>query len=230
AHLADRPAAALSGGEAQRVSLARALALDPRLLLLDEPAARLDPDARRSFLDDLAALLADRTATVVHVSHRADEALRLADRVAVLVDGTVRQLAEPTRVLREPSDATVARLVGYDNILPARIDRDGEVLVAGRPCGLRTDEPPGEVTVAAWAGAVRLGPPGNGPLQATVEHVAPGPGRWEVVLAGEPNLRAQLPPTESPPRPGERHAVRLDPELATLITCDRPGRRGGPGA
>jgi ABC-type sulfate/molybdate transport systems ATPase subunit len=216
-HLADRPGPALSGGEAQRVSLARALALDPRLLLLDEPAAGLDAEARRSFLDDLAGLLADRAITVVHVSHRPDEALRLSDRVMVLVEGAVRQLAEPSRLLREPSDATVARLVGYENVVGGRIDGDGGVLLAGKPCGLTTDRAPGEVTIAAWAGAVRLGPPRQGSLEATVEQVAAGPGRWEVVLAGEEALRAHLPLSQPPPAAGDRRAVSLDPGLATLV-------------
>jgi ABC-type sulfate/molybdate transport systems ATPase subunit len=218
-HLADRPAPALSGGEAQRVSLARALALEPRLLLLDEPAAGLDAEARRSFLDDLAGLLADRSISVVHVSHRPEEALRHADRVAVLVDGAVRQLAEPSRLLREPSDATVARLVGYENVVRARIGPGGEVLLGGRPCGLRSDRPPGELIVAAWAIGVRLGPPQDGSLEATVEQVAAGPGRWEVVLAGDEALHAHLPLSERPPAAGERRAVRLDPALATLVAA-----------
>jgi ABC-type sulfate/molybdate transport systems ATPase subunit len=216
-HLADRPGPALSGGEAQRVSLARALALDPQLLLLDEPAAGLDAEARRSFLDDLAALLADRTITVVHVSHRPEEALRLADRVMVLVEGVVRQQAEPSRLLREPSDATVARLVGYENVVAGHVDGAGRVLLAGMPCGLTSDRPPGQVTVAVWASAVRLGPPGRGSLEATVEQVAAGPGRWEVALAGEEPLRAHLPLSESPPSAAERCEITLDPEMAALV-------------
>jgi ABC-type sulfate/molybdate transport systems ATPase subunit len=216
-HLADRPAPALSGGEAQRVSLARALALGPRLLLLDEPAAGLDAEARRSFLDDLAALLADRSISVVHVSHRPDEALRLADRVAVLVEGAIRQIDDPSRVVREPADATVARLVGYENVMRGRIGPDGRVLLAGRACGLTSDRPPGEVTVAAWATAVRLGPPREASLEATVDHVAAGPGRWEVVLAGGEALRAHLPLSEPPPAAGDRRAVSLDPALSTLL-------------
>jgi ABC-type sulfate/molybdate transport systems ATPase subunit len=216
-HLAGRRAPALSGGEAQRVSLARALALEPHLLLLDEPAAGLDAEARRSFLDDLAGVLADRSITVVHVSHRPDEALRLVDRVAVLVGGAVRQLAEPSRVLREPADATVARLVGYENVVRGQVAPDGRILLAGQPCSLRSGRPPGEVTIAAWAAAVRLGRPGHGSLEGTVEHVAAGPGRWEVVLAGDEALRAHLPLSERPPEPGERRSVSLDPALATLL-------------
>jgi ABC-type sulfate/molybdate transport systems ATPase subunit len=216
-HLADRPAPALSGGEAQRVSLARALALGPRLLLLDEPAAGLDAEARRSFLDDLAGLLADRSISVVHVSHRPDEALRLADRVAVLVEGAVRQLAGPSGVLREPADATVARLVGYENVVRGRIGSDGRVLISGSPSGLRSDRPPGEVTVAAWAAGVRLDPPGLSGLEATVDQVAAGPGRWEVVLAGDDALRAHLPLSQAPPAAGDRRSVSLDPALATLL-------------
>jgi ABC-type sulfate/molybdate transport systems ATPase subunit len=216
-HLADRPAPALSGGEAQRVSLARALALEPQLLLLDEPAAGLDAEARRSFLDDLVALLADRSITVVHVSHRPDEALRLADRVTVLVEGAVRQVAEPSRLLREPRDAMVARLVGYENVVGAQVDAGGRVLLAGSPCGLTSDRPPGPVIVAAWATGVRLGPPAQGSLEATVEQVAAGPGRWEVVLAGEEALRAHLPLSEPPPAAGDRVAVTLDPEMAALV-------------
>jgi ABC-type sulfate/molybdate transport systems ATPase subunit len=218
-HLADRPAPALSGGEAQRVSLARALALGPRLLLLDEPAAGLDAEARRSFLDDLAALLADRSISVVHVSHRPDEALRLADRVAVLVEGAIRQIDDPSRVVREPADATVARLVGYENVMRGRIGRDGQILLAGRPCGLTSDRPPGEVTVAAWATAVRLAPHREGSLDATVDHVAAGPGRWEIVLAGGEALRAHLPLSEPPPAPGERRSISLDPALSTLLAA-----------
>ena len=118
ASLAARNAGSLSGGEAQRVSLARALAIEPQLLLLDEPAAGLDAEARGAFFDDLEHALRDRAATIVHVSHRAEEALRLADSVAALTDGAIRQLSDPASIVRQPADATVARLVGYENVLP----------------------------------------------------------------------------------------------------------------
>jgi ABC-type sulfate/molybdate transport systems ATPase subunit len=133
------------------------------------------------------------------------------------VEGAVRQLAEPSHVLREPSDATVARLVGYENVVRGRIAPDGELLLAGHPCGLRSGRPPGEVTLAAWATAVRLGKPGRGSLEASVEQVATGPGHWEVVLAGDEALRAHLPLSEPPPAEGDRRSVSLDPALATLL-------------
>jgi ABC-type sulfate/molybdate transport systems ATPase subunit len=217
AHLAERPAFALSGGEAQRVSLARAIAVDPDVLLLDEPAAGLDAQARQSFLDDLEDALADRKTTVVHVSHRAEEALRLADRVAVLVDGAIQQLDDPAAVALRPASANVARLVGYENVIPAEIDRTGQVLIAGRPCGLRDTRPPGPITVAAWGAAIQLTATGPDVLEATVERVSPAAGRWDVVLAGGSPLRAHLPLDHAPPRPAVRVGIRLDAALATVI-------------
>ena len=218
AHLAERPAAALSAGEAQRVNLARALALDPAVLLLDEPAAALDAESRAAFLADVERALDTRGPTVVHVSHRPEEALRMAGRVAVLVDGAIRQLATPDALLRAPADATVARLVGYENVLEGEAGDHGEVLVGGRPTGLTCPAGAGAVTVAAWAAGVLLEPPGGPGLPATATHVSPGPGRWEVGLAAPMPLRAQVPFGTSPPRPGQSFAIRLDPARAAVLT------------
>jgi ABC-type sulfate/molybdate transport systems ATPase subunit len=222
AHLADRPAFALSGGEAQRVSLARALAVSPAVLLLDEPAAGLDAQARQSFLDDLDTALADRETTIVHVSHQAEEALRLADRVAVLVDGAVRQLDDPAAVAQRPVDATVARLVGYDNVIPAEIDPTGQVLIAGKPSGLAEARPPGPATVAAWGAAIQLAPAAPDVLEATVERVSPSTGRWDIILAADPPLRAHLRLDIAPPRLADRVGVRIDATLATVIGAHSP--------
>jgi ABC-type sulfate/molybdate transport systems ATPase subunit len=219
ARLADRKALSLSGGEAQRVSLARALALEPQLLLLDEPAAGLDAEAREAFLDDLEAALAERSATVVHVSHRADEALRLADRVALLVDGAIRQIGTPASVVRQPADATIARIVGYDNVLPVHIERSGEVLICGAPSGVRLTASPGPATLAAWGPAIRIGPPGRGPLSAMVKHVSPGSGHWNVTLAAGETLHAHVPLNDKPPQVGEPAAVQLDLTHATVISA-----------
>jgi ABC-type sulfate/molybdate transport systems ATPase subunit len=223
ARLARRKALSLSGGEAQRVSLARALALEPRLLLLDEPAAGLDAEARRAFFDDIEAALAERTVTVVHVSHRAEEALRLADRVAILVDGGVRQLGRPATVIHRPVSGTVASLLGYENVLPVSIDDYQQVLIGGTPCGLPTSVAPGAAMLAAWASAVRIGELGTEPLPATVKRVSPGPGHWEVILAAGETLHAQLPLGHRPPRVGEQVGVHIDAQHATLIPHHRTG-------
>ncbi len=220
ANLAERRALSLSGGEAQRVSLARALALEPQLLLLDEPAAGLDAEARQAFFDDLEAALAERTTTVVHVSHRAEEALRLADQVAVLTEGAVRQLGEPASVVQRPVDATVAKLVGYDNVLTVEVDAFGQVLIGGAPSGLTAAGRPGSTTLAAWAVAIRITPQDAGPLRATVERVSPGQGCWHVILAAGEKLHARLGLDQQPPRLGETVTLRIDPAHATVL----PGR------
>jgi ABC-type sulfate/molybdate transport systems ATPase subunit len=223
AGLANRKTVSLSGGEAQRVSLARALALDPRLLLLDEPAAGLDAEARRAFFDDLERALSERATTVVHVSHRAEEALRLADQVMVLVDGSIRQLSDPATVVQRPADATVARLIGYENVLSVEVDNAGQVLIGGRSCGVSQIATPGDATLAAWASAIRLDEPATGSLRAKVERVSPGPGRWEVILSASETLHAHLPLDQRLPEVGEWVGVHVDSENATLIT-DRSDR------
>ncbi len=120
----------LSGGEQQRVALARALAIDPRVLLLDEPLSALDGETRRELRTELRRIQRELCTTVLHVTHDLDEALALGDRLAVLVDGEMRQVGSPTDIVRHPADTDVARLVGSTNLLPA-------VAAVGRDGGLR---------------------------------------------------------------------------------------------
>ncbi len=105
--LVGRRAGQLSGGEAQRVSLARAFVLNPELLLLDEPFVALDPPTRVKLLDDLSALLAEENRTAVFVTHNLNEAARLSHRIAVMIDGRVRQVGTVKQIKREPADETV---------------------------------------------------------------------------------------------------------------------------
>lgn len=131
-HLAGRPAVALSGGEAQRVSIARALAVDPEILFLDEPFSALDAPARETLIADLARVLRERGVTTVMVTHDRDEALSLADRIAVVIGGELRQLDAAETVFGMPADPEIAAFVGVENVLPAKVERVSDELTVLR--------------------------------------------------------------------------------------------------
>src|SRR3954453_10268124 len=171
-HLAARRPAELSGGEQHRVGLARALARQPSLYLFHESTAHLDTHVRGVFLEELVVRQRDSGAAAVYATHDAEEALGLADRVALLHEGQVLQVGTPQQVYDEPVDPFAARLTG-----PASVLDGGRLLV--RP---------------GWA---RLGGPEEGRLCAVwfrgphTDHLVEGP-RGEVLIrvAGPP--RAEL--------------------------------------
>jgi molybdate transport system ATP-binding protein len=111
----------LSGGQRQRVALARALAPRPRLLLLDEPLSALDSPTREALRGELRRLLESAGVPVVLVTHDRTEALALGDRLAVIVDGAIRQVGPVHEVFSSPADVDVARAVGTENVFPARV-------------------------------------------------------------------------------------------------------------
>jgi tungstate transport system ATP-binding protein len=121
AHLAARGARSLSGGEAQRVSLARAMVVNPEVLFLDEPFSSLDPPTREALIADLEPLLHQARTTTLFVTHDRQEALRLGHRIAVLMEGRIAQLDRPEVVFAAPADEEVARFMGIETILPGRI-------------------------------------------------------------------------------------------------------------
>ena len=143
AHLRDRPASQLSSGEAQRTSLARALVLDPHLLLLDEPFVSLDSATRAQLIDDFERLDVGTHSTRVLVTHHLHEAIRLGDRLAILLDGRIRQVDAPARVMASPVDADVAALMGTEARVRGRViaSEDGLVVVdTGAGSGLNVDD------------------------------------------------------------------------------------------
>jgi len=135
ADLLDRRPAQLSGGQKQRVALARALAPRPRLLLLDEPLSALDAPTREALRGELRHLLEQAGVPAIVVTHDRVEALALGDRLAVLAGGAVRQVGPVHEVFSEPADVEVARVVGTENVFPARLARrqDGLVVVRAGP-------------------------------------------------------------------------------------------------
>lgn len=124
-HLIARPARSLSGGEAQRVCLARALVSQPEILLLDEPFAALDAATRGGILRELKEIARRQRMTVLLVSHNFQEVLAFAERALVLVDGRIVQDDLPETVLRRPNCREAARLVEMDNVLDGRIETCG---------------------------------------------------------------------------------------------------------
>jgi tungstate transport system ATP-binding protein len=133
-HLKNRSAHKLSGGEAQRVSLARALVLQPDLLLLDEPFSALDAPTRAQLIGDLKKLLSGTHLTTLMITHDLDEALALADRVAILMNGQLRQVGTPREVFSTPADPEIAHFTGVETIFSGKIVRQQEGL-ADVECG-----------------------------------------------------------------------------------------------
>ena len=125
-----RAAHALSGGQRQRVALARALVLRPKVLLLDEPLSALDKNMREQMQVELIRLQRQVGITFILVTHDQEEALVMSDRIAVMFDGEIAQLAEAEALYRRPNSRRVAEFIGTMNFLPAKVD-GGVVEVAG---------------------------------------------------------------------------------------------------
>jgi putative spermidine/putrescine transport system ATP-binding protein len=121
--LEDRRPRQLSGGQQQRVALARALIVGPKVLLLDEPFSALDKSLRASMQVEIKEIQRKLGVTTIFVTHDQSEALSLSDRIAVMLEGRIRQCATPDEVYRRPADRFVASFVGDVNVLHARLDR-----------------------------------------------------------------------------------------------------------
>ena len=137
AHLKKRQARLLSGGEAKRVSLARAFVLQPEVLFLDEPFAALDSPTRQSLLEDFESVLRETKTTTVMVTHDRNEALILGDRVAVLMNGSISQIGAPAEVFGSPVNEEVASFVEAGNILHGTITSQSNGLAVIDIEGLR---------------------------------------------------------------------------------------------
>jgi ABC-type sugar transport system ATPase subunit len=169
-HLLARRPGQLSGGQQQRVALARAIVRQPRLFLLDEPLSNLDAKLRLETRLELKQLQRSLGVTAVYVTHDQEEAMTLADRVAVFMDGRIVQVATPREIYSRPARVSVASFIGTPpmNLLPATW-QDDTVLVDGspHPVGVRSAQPR-EVMLGVRPGEVRTGFTG---LPARIEYV-----------------------------------------------------------
>lgn len=148
AQMAQRSARKLSGGEARRVSLARAFAVEPEVILFDEPFANLDPPTRQALTEDMDRIIRDRGIAAILVTHDQSEALRMSQRIVVMNAGRIVQEGTPAAVMNHPVNEFVANFVGMETILEGEVvsnrDQQMAVLVAGREIDTVGDEQPGE--------------------------------------------------------------------------------------
>jgi len=134
-HLAKRRSGSLSGGEAQRVSLARAFCLETELILMDEPFSALDTPTQLELLRDLREIFSRTNQTCIYVTHDLEEGLAIGDRVAVLFKGHLHQLDSVSHVFSHPNTPEVAAFVGVENIIPGKVEKQLEDLVQVRANG-----------------------------------------------------------------------------------------------
>ena len=165
AEFAQRSVVALSGGQMQRVALARSLVYQPQLLLLDEPLSNLDAQLRLRLRDDLRRIIKQAGVTAVYVTHDQAEAVVLGDRIGVMRDGKLLQMATPDEIYNRPADLFVAKFTGASNLLAGRVlARNGELgtvdagsgqhLTALRGAGVKAGD---AVEIAVRPENVRLG-------------------------------------------------------------------------
>jgi tungstate transport system ATP-binding protein len=151
-NLSGANAASLSGGEAHRASLARAIVFEPELLLLDEPMASLDPGTKEHLLKEVAAILKRLGITCVYVTHSREEAYGVADRLAVIEDGRIAQTGTVDEIFYKPATPDLAIFIGTENVLKGKvIEQNGGLAVidiSGAKVEALTEAPVGEnVTV-----------------------------------------------------------------------------------
>ncbi|MDQ5821573.1 MAG: ABC transporter ATP-binding protein [Actinomycetota bacterium] len=212
----------LSGGQQQRIALARALVNRPRVLLLDEPLGALDLKLRKQMQLELKGIQHEVSITFVHVTHDQEEAMTMADRIAVMHAGRIEQLGPPSELYESPRTAFVANFLGVSNLLRGtaagpdivRLDdgtelrvpvngRTGRVAVGIRPEKLRVDGEdanrlPGRVTESAYVGVATqlIVTTAAGPLTVYVQNTEPG-------------ARA--------PRPGEPITLSFSPDATFVV-------------
>ena len=151
AHLAKRQTRELSGGQQQRIALARALVVEPTLLLLDEPLSNLDAKLRETMRTEIRQIQQRTHATTLFVTHDQDEALDMADRIAVMNSGLIEQFGSPTEVYERPRTRFVANFIGRANLFPVTVESESS---------LSTTESRYAVAVPGWGRFDAIGEPG----------------------------------------------------------------------
>lgn len=222
----------LSGGERQRVALARALAPQPRLLMLDEPLAALDRNLRDRLADDLAGILGALDLPAIYITHDVEEALAVADRVAVMQPRRIAQIGTPKEIYRTPASEYVSRFLGLDNLIAARWERaDGRSVLrtalGALPAG--TLQPAGtdgqEVTLLLRPNGAHIGAAKTATstdehwvLDGTVHSSSfRGAAQRVEISVAQIKLQFRLPADHPIPPPGSAVTLEINPRRGTCL-------------
>jgi spermidine/putrescine transport system ATP-binding protein len=190
----DRRVPQLSGGEQQRVALARALVLEPSVLLLDEPLGALDAQLRTRLQFELASLQRQIGITFIYVTHDQHEAFTMSDRIGVMREGKLIQVAPPREIYEQPATIDVAKFVGAANLLPGRVVASGVVEIRGVKFAAPETAPIGEGMVMIRPERIHVG---SGSQQANIERVTFAGSSLRIALSiGEVQLIAEIPNDE----------------------------------
>ncbi|MGW7368639.1 ABC transporter ATP-binding protein [Streptomyces sp. NPDC054841] len=221
----DRYPHQMSGGQQQRVALARALALRPRLLLLDEPLSALDAQVRVTLREEIRRLQLELGITTVFVTHDQEEALSMADRVAVMNQGRLEQCAAPTELYARPATGFVASFIGTMNRIPGRAADGGLVEVLGVRLPVEGDAPaPGDVHALIRPESLDVTADADGTARVTGAAFHGPTTRVRVTLDDGTPVKADVP---------THAAAELTPGTAvTVLPQQRPvliASRGGEG-
>jgi putative spermidine/putrescine transport system ATP-binding protein len=241
-HLGKRQTKELSGGQQQRIALARALVVEPTLLLLDEPLSNLDAKLRETMRTEIRSIQQRTRATTLFVTHDQDEALDMADRIAVMNGGLIEQFGSPTDVYERPRTHFVANFIGQANFLTARVGTETGAAPAGeRYYKIDVDGfgqfgavgVPGltgsthEVVIRPHRLNVSLHPGVVGPesIAGNIERVSyTGDALAVAVGVGEKSLQAQLLTSSGDlPRAGDTAYLSWAPEDAYLLPAPAKG-------
>ncbi|MES3161437.1 MAG: ABC transporter ATP-binding protein [Halorubrum sp.] len=204
----------LSGGQQQRVGLARALAIEPRILLLDEPMTGLDAKLKKRLEEEIGSLLDELDVTTLYVTHDQEEAMVMCDRIAVLNDGRVEQIGTPAEIYERPANAFVADFVGTSNAVSATV-------TGGRlDLGFATYDVEGLPETADGTAIVRPGDfqVGTGDVEGVIRdrYYLGDRVRAQVQLPNGDVVTVALDPSENA-RTGDTVALELDPSGVHVI-------------
>ena len=227
AEFAEREISALSGGEQQRVALARSLAPSPRMLLLDEPLGSLDRALRERLMNELRTLLKRIGVTAMTVTHDQQEAFALADRVMVMEGGRALQVGRPEEVYRQPASPSVARFLGLTNLLEGKVIQ-GEPLTietAIGPLSIHHLEPVGETVMVLVRPEAATTCPQQASiaLEATLTATSFRGRHYQIEVSCSEGVSLSFDLRAAPdelPAPGETIRLQLDPRGITLLPAN----------